>query len=107
MKFAGWAATGEKIVGKIAKLTDKIGDVSKIVDKVKDVEKILLKYGDDTVRFVTKKGDNVIDFLTKKGDELWNLISNSKLYNKVHEIIKLISKKVEELTYYLKNTVMR
>ena len=99
--FAGWAATGGKIVGKIAKVIDKIGDVSKIVDKVKDVGKVLLKYGDDALKFVMKKGDNVINFLTKKGNELWNFISNSKIYNKVDGIISVISKKGEDIQNFL------
>ena len=103
--FAGWAATGGKIVGKIAKVIDKIGDVSKIVDKVKDVGKVLLKYGDDAAKFVMKKGDNIINFLTKKGDDIWNFISNSKLYNKAHEIINLISKKAEDIKSFLAKQV--
>ena len=103
--FAGWAATGGKIVGKIAKVIDKIGDVSKIVDKVKDVGKVLLKYGDDAAKFVMKRGDNIINFLTKKGDDIWNFISNSKLYNKAHEIINLISKKAEDIKSFLAKQV--
>ena len=103
--FAGWAATGGKIVGKTAKVIDKIGDVSKIVDKVKDVGKVLLKYGDDAAKFVMKRGDNIINFLTKKGDDIWNFISNSKLYNKAHEIINLISKKAEDIKSFLAKQV--
>ena len=103
--FAGWAATGGKIIGKVAKVIDKIGDVSKIVDKVKDVAKVVLKYGDDAVKFILKKGDNVINFLTKKGDEIWNFISNSKIYNKVDEIINLISKKAEDIQSFLAKQV--
>ena len=85
--FAGWAATGGKIVGKLA----KIGDVSKFIDRAKDFAKYFDKVK-DLGKAAMKYGDNVISFISKKGDDIWTFISKNKVVDKATELVSKINK---------------
>ena len=94
--FAGWAATGGKIVGKLA----KIGDVSKFIDRAKDFAKYFDKVK-DLGKAAMKYGDNVISFISKKGDDIWSFISKSKVIDKATELVSKINKYGYDIKGYL------
>lgn len=83
--FAGWAATGGKIVSKITKFFGKI-DVSKVIDTIKDAGSTVIKYGEQAV-----------DFIAKKGNEVWSHIGRIDLVKKVENLITAISNKGYEI----------
>lgn len=83
--FAGWAATGGKIGGKLAKFFGKI-DVSKVIDTIKDAGSTVIKYG-----------EQAIDFIAKKGSEVWSHIGRIDVVKKVENLITAISHKGYEI----------
>lgn len=83
--FAGWAATGGKIGGKLAKFFGKI-DVSKVIDTIKDAGSTVIKYG-----------EQAIDFIAKKGSEVWSHIGRLDVVKKVENLITAISHKGYEI----------
>ncbi|HEX9061672.1 MAG TPA: hypothetical protein VF941_15935, partial [Clostridia bacterium] len=102
--FAGWAATGGKLVNKFVKVIEKIGSIGKLIDKVKDFAKYFEKIK-DIAKVVSKYSDNVIGFIKKRGNEVWSFLSRFKLVEKAKGIIGKVIEKGVKFNEFLEKEV--